>query len=154
MGIRESWNELGTGGKILVGLAVGVVLLAVLLVVLVVLAAVLASFVLGVGDEAAQTTPTVSFDFDYDDSTTTTTIRHEMGDSIPASQLRVVVGERRVGWADGGGAVSGDDGEVVAGDSITVDTQPGDRISVVYDGPDTTSTLAAHEIHEVTVTAS
>ncbi|QGA83968.1 type IV pilin N-terminal domain-containing protein [Halomicrobium sp. LC1Hm] len=154
MGVRESWNELGTGGKILVGLAVGVVLLAVLLVVLVVLAAVLASFVLGVGGDTAQTAPAASFEFDYDDSTTTTTIRHEAGDSIPASQLRVVVAGQSVGWADGGGAASGDDGDVIDGDSITVDTQPGDRIRVVYEGPDTSSTLAAHEIHEVTVTAS
>ena len=148
MGVRESWNELGTGGKILVGLAVGVVLLAVLLVVLVVLAAVLASFVLGMGSETAEATPSASFDFDYDQSAGQVQIQHAAGESIPASEITIIVDGQRVFWADGGGAVSGDDGEVIAGDSITVDVQPGDDVQVVYRDEDVSSTLGAETIPE------
>lgn len=147
MGLRESWNELGTGGKVAVGLAVGGVLLIVALVVLVVLAAVLASFVLGLGDQPSQATPAASFSFDYEESASQATIVHDGGDSIQSAQLTVVVEDRRVGWADGGGEIGGD-GRVVAGDSITVDVQPGDDVRVVYQGEEETSTLAVETIPE------
>ncbi|WP_372480141.1 type IV pilin [Halomicrobium sp. HM KBTZ05] len=143
MGLRESWNELGTGGKIAVGLGVGGVVLVVALVVLVVLAAVLASFVLGVGSETAPETPTASFNFDYEQSAGQVQIQHAGGDSIPASEISIVSGGQRVFWADGGGAVSGDDGRVVAGDSITVDVEPGDDVRVVYKDGDTSATLSS-----------
>jgi len=146
MGLRESWNELGTGGKIAVGLAVGVVLLIVALVVLVVLAAVLASFVLGMGSETAEATPSASFD--YDQSAGQVQIQHAAGESIPASEITIIVDGQRVFWADGGGATSGDDGEVIAGDSITVDTQPGDDVQVVYRDEGVSSTLGAETIPE------
>ena len=148
MGLRESWNELSTGGKIAVGLAVGGVLLIVLLVVLVVLAAVLASFVLGVGDQPEQATPTVSFSGDYDEANAQMEITHDSGETIRASRLTVVVGDRRVGWADGGGEIGGNDGRVVAGNSITVDVQAGDDIQVVYEGEDQDSTLMAQTVPE------
>ena len=53
MGLRETWNELGTGLQVLVGLGVGAVLLVAAIPIVVVLAAVVGSFVLGVGDPGA-----------------------------------------------------------------------------------------------------
>jgi len=54
MGVRDSWNELGTGGKVLVGLLVGGGVLVVGLVLLVILAAVVGSFVLGMGESTSR----------------------------------------------------------------------------------------------------
>lgn len=125
MGVRDSWNELGTGGKILVGLLVGGVVVVVGLVLLVVLAAVVGSFVLGVGDASQSTTPTASFAFEHDVPNETAEITHDGGDSIPADELSVETDEGTVGWDD-------EDGTVTVGDSVVVDAARGTTIRVVW----------------------
>lgn len=128
MGVRDSWNELGTGGKILVGLLVGGVVVVVGLVLLVILAAVVGSFVLGVGEtSSAGATPQASFTVDYDAASETAEITHDGGDAVPADELSVEAGDRTVAWEDG-------DGEVSAGDSTAVDAAPGTTVRVVWSG--------------------
>lgn len=135
MGVRESWNELGTGGKVLVGLLVGGVVLVVGLVLLVILAAVLGSFVLGMGEPAAQASPQLSVAFDYDDSTETVEIIHDGGDSVEAADLLIETEDGTFGWED-------PDGTVSAGDSTVVDASPGTKVQVVWVGGEETTVLA------------
>jgi len=141
MSLRESWNELGTGEKLLIGLVVGVVLLAVALVVLVLLAAVVGLFVLGMGSESVATAPQASFAFEHDTAATETTVVHEGGDPIDADALVIEVGGERTQWVDA-------DGTVEAMDSFTVDVRPGDRIRLVYEGEETTEVLATDDVPE------
>jgi len=141
MGLRETWNDLDTGGKILVGFGVGAAALVIAIVVTVVLAAVIASFVLGVGDPGgAQDTPQASFGFDTADDLTSATITHEGGDTIQADRLTIEVGGRTVDW-EGVDAVS-------AGDSTTVETQPGETITLVWQGEEESATLAQFVVPE------
>jgi len=67
---------------------IGVILMVAITVIL---AAVIASFVLGLGDQAQQTTPQASFNFNYDQSGTNDvlTITHEGGDTIDNSRVMV-----------------------------------------------------------------
>ncbi|MBX0293847.1 type IV pilin [Haloarcula nitratireducens] len=67
---------------------IGVILMVAITVIL---AAVIASFVLGLGDQAQQTTPQASFSFDYNSSGTqnVVSITHDGGDTISASELYV-----------------------------------------------------------------
>lgn len=141
MGLRDSWNELGTGGKVLVGLAVGGVVLVVGLVVLLILAAVVGSFVLGMGDTAETTMPQASFTVDYDASNETAEITHSGGESIPASGLDVETGERTVEWDDG-------DGDVTAGDSMTVDANRGTTVRVIWRGDGESAVLSRTTLPE------
>jgi len=141
MGLRETWNELGTGGKIVVGLVIGGVVLFVGILLLVVLAAVIGSFVLGMGSESVATAPQASFAFEHDTEAGETTIVHEGGDTIDADRLVVEIDEQRAQWDD-------PDGSVEAMDSFTVDTQPGDRIRLVYTGGETTEPLAVDDVPE------
>jgi len=128
MGFREQWGDLGTGGKILVGVAVAGVMFIVGLVLLVVLSAVIASFVLGLGSSAdPAAAPQGSWGFDYDatnESSGELTITHEGGDSVEASKLTVAVGSRTVDW-DGSGTIS-------VGDSTTVEVGPDEVVRLVW----------------------
>lgn len=125
MGLRDSWNELGTGGKLLVGVFVGGVVLVVGLVVLVLLAAVIGSFALGMGEEAGATAPQISFATDYDAGSETAEITHDGGDSVEAGDLRIETDDGTVAWDAG-------DGSVDPGDSTTVDASPGSTVSIVW----------------------
>lgn len=64
---------------------IGVILMVAITVIL---AAVIASFVLGLGDTAAQSTPQASFTFEYE-SGGPVTITHDGGDTIEAQELYV-----------------------------------------------------------------
>ncbi|MCU4800079.1 type IV pilin N-terminal domain-containing protein [Halobacteria archaeon HArc-gm2] len=67
---------------------IGVILMVAITVIL---AAVIASFVLGLGDQAQQTTPQASFSFDYDASANENlTITHDGGDTIDPARLQVI----------------------------------------------------------------
>jgi len=134
MGLRESWNGLGTGGKLLVGLAVGVGLLFVGMIVLTVGAAVIASFVLGIGGDPGTAAPQASFSFEYDSAGTEVTIMHESGNPLNADSLFVEVGDRRVPWTAA-------DGEIVAGDTVTVDVSSGDTLQIAYKGQESVTIL-------------
>jgi flagellin-like protein len=72
---------------------IGVILMVAITVIL---AAVIASFVLGLGDQAQQTTPQASFNFDYTDNSDSSsendelTVTHEGGDTIADTRLSIV----------------------------------------------------------------
>jgi len=78
---------------------IGVILMVAITVIL---AAVIASFVLGLGDQASNTTPQASFSFDYDASGSNDilTITHDGGDTIDAERLNATVS----GATDDGGS--------------------------------------------------
>ncbi|WP_225335927.1 type IV pilin [Halomicrobium urmianum] len=68
---------------------IGVILMVAITVIL---AAVIASFVLNLGDQAQQSTPTASFDFDYNATgTDNLTITHESGDTIDGARLNATI---------------------------------------------------------------
>jgi len=139
MGLRDRWNGLETGGKILVGLGVSAGLLIVVVPLLVILAAVVGSFVLGFGGGSeAAATPQVAFEFDADASAETVTITHDGGDSIDASQLLVEVGDQETVW-------DATDGEVSPGDTTTVAAQSGQTIRLIWNGQERT-VLAAYDV--------
>jgi len=113
---------------------IGVILMVAITVIL---AAVIASFVLGLGDQAQETTPQASFNFDYsaadgtDDGTVQVT--HDGGDSIGPARLSLVGSENIEASASSTGNgddtleldAAGDDGyglsdDVSAGTSVTV----------------------------------
>ncbi|MCU4800080.1 type IV pilin N-terminal domain-containing protein [Halobacteria archaeon HArc-gm2] len=76
---------------------IGVILMVAITVIL---AAVIASFVLGLGDQAQQTTPQASFSFDYTDGTSDKlSITHDGGDTIDGANVNATAD----GVADGEG---------------------------------------------------
>lgn len=136
---------------------IGVILMVAITVIL---AAVIASFVLGLGDQAQQTTPQASFSFDYEDGATSTddswstegsdgllTITHDGGDTIDATRLSVVGSSDSTGGdlTDSDNDPQYDDtAEVSAGSNIVIGVDDGDTIRVVYtaESGDSSSTLA------------
>jgi flagellin-like protein len=111
---------------------IGVILMVAITVIL---AAVIASFVLGLGDQAQQTTPQASFGFDYnttDDGNVT--ITHESGDSIEADRLTTTgMNNASVPWTN----TSLSEGDTVsAGTSATFDNGAdwnGETVRVVWE---------------------
>ena len=151
---------------------IGVILMVAITVIL---AAVIASFVLGLGDQAQQTTPQASFAFDYDSSAGSNsdsgllTVTHDGGDTIEAGSL-YMRGSQMVADSDlstEGLGTSGDtadydaddtdwstssafgatDSEVSAGQSMDVAVYSDYDIRVVYEPPegDNSATLAQDE---------
>jgi len=138
---------------------IGVILMVAITVIL---AAVIASFVLGLGDSAAQETPTASFSFDFEADNSAVggndlengtapssgedgllTVTHDGGDSIESDNLQL---------NDGGnqGPISPWSNEVTAGVSVTVEIDNTDTVSVIWTGDsgDTSSALATYEAPE------
>ena len=109
------------------------------------LVAVLGTFVLGpgaapgVGGGPSETAPQVSWGFAYDAGTGRLTVTHEGGDLVRADRLRLVGEGVPTGtWTTLGGETgAGRDGRpvVTAGDSLTVDADPG-TVRVVWDPAD------------------
>jgi flagellin-like protein len=116
---------------------IGVILMVAITVIL---AAVIASFVLGLGEEAANTTPqaSIGFDFTHDNSgDDQLVVTHESGDTISASNLNASVsgardydysgstGDTNVIFGPGPDNSDGNlftsSGDVAAGTSYTVD---------------------------------
>ncbi|WP_276271501.1 type IV pilin N-terminal domain-containing protein [Haloarcula litorea] len=140
---------------------IGVILMVAITVIL---AAVIASFVLGLGDQAQQTTPQASFSFDYDESFGDSgegvlEITHDGGDTISGSSLYI----RGSGWVDASSgtdfssdvdidSTNSDDTwddaasetEVSAGESIAAGVGDGYEIRVIYETQegDNSATLA------------
>jgi len=112
--------------------------------------AVVGSFVLGFGAQGGQQPlPQAAFDFQWDADTETATITHASGDTLPADQLYVYGDVVNGSWLDLGGDTSGThDGApaVVAGDSLTLDAEPGARIDVVWEGSSGSATLATFTV--------
>ena len=135
---------------------IGVILMVAITVIL---AAVIATFVLGLGEQVSQTSPNTSFSFDFENdsaaagsgvgggSDAVVTVTHSGGPNIAAEQLSIAGGQTAA-WTDAGGFTSGD--EVSAGDSIDVDVDLGDRVSVVWENEEGTesSTLQRFDVPE------
>jgi len=125
---------------------IGVILMVAITVIL---AAVIASFVLGLGDQAQQTTPQASFAFDYDGNNNNVQVTHDGGDTIEAQEL-FLRGDEGDGtgidgsWSDIGSY--GDTSEIRAGNSVTqgVNANGEYDIRVVYESVegDNSATLA------------
>jgi len=141
---------------------IGVILMVAITVIL---AAVIASFVLGLGDQASQTTPTVSFSFDYnaDDgsdgdfggllaSTSPAdgqlTITHDGGDTVDGARLTLTDGDT---GPTGDFSTEAGLTEVSAGSSVVAAIDSDDTIRVIYesDNGDTTSTLSTYNAPDV-----
>ncbi|AEM58244.1 hypothetical protein HISP_13525 [Haloarcula hispanica N601] len=140
VGLKDSWNDLGTAGKVLVGLGVGVAVLFILIPIIIIVAAIIASFVLGMGSSGGDVAvaPQASFTFEYEETTdgVVAVVTHDGGDTISAEQLTIEVADgRTVGWDD-------DDGEVTAGDQSRVSVEDGAEVSLVWHGDDQTTVLA------------
>ncbi|AJF25686.1 hypothetical protein SG26_08065 [Haloarcula sp. CBA1115] len=127
---------------------IGVILMVAITVIL---AAVIASFVLGLGDQASQQTPTASFSFDYEADSATSgdlTITHDGGDAVQGNELYLrgsgldTSGE----WAsDISGNASADGGSAVAaGDVAEVGADSDFSARIVYQSleGDNSATLA------------
>jgi flagellin-like protein len=129
---------------------IGVILMVAITVIL---AAVIASFVLGLGDQAAQTTPQASFSFDYDSSSSIVTVTHDGGDSIKINELFIrgsAIDSGDVGNWDGSDASTTVDSTsaVAAGDSTDITVNNGGyKINVVYQSLDgsNSATLASDQ---------
>jgi flagellin-like protein len=107
---------------------IGVILMVAITVIL---AAVIASFVLGLGDQASQTTPQASMSWDYSGDTYNVKVTHDGGDSIKQVELFV----RGDGFNDSydhdpngaGAALSGDGPDMDGGASSTTSAEgPGE----------------------------
>jgi flagellin-like protein len=134
---------------------IGVILMVAITVIL---AAVIGTFVLGLGDQVQQTSPTAQFSFDYDSGNNLLDVTHDGGDGITASQL-TVVGDIDASVTNSDAHTSGDawsaDGynpssTITAGDSITLgidSTVSNPEVSVIWnaEGGDRSSTLAEWE---------
>ena len=149
---------------------IGVILMVAITVIL---AAVIGTFVLGLGDDVTESTaPTADFDFESnpgedeldfdfgseddafdiesdDDGEGTVTVTHSGGDGIPQQELSVEAPTYNVDDHSTGDAPETIrfDGDVSAGDSVTVPAEDGDTIQVVWeaDGADSSQVLAEYE---------
>lgn len=131
---------------------IGVILMVAITVIL---AAVIATFVLGLGEQISQTSPNASFTFDYSEggtgsaaigsgTTGVVTVTHAGGPNIGADQLSIA-GDQTGDWT--AGSLTAND-DVSAGDSITVDVNAGDALSVVWENDEGTqsSTLQRYDV--------
>ena len=117
---------------------IGVILMVAITVIL---AAVIGTFVLGLGDQVSNTSPSASFSFDYDSTNSELSITHDGGDSLQNSNIEVK--------SDAGGADETNWGsEISAGDTTTVyNVASSETIRVVWTSPNggDTATLAKWE---------
>jgi len=134
---------------------IGVILMVAITVIL---AAVIASFVLGLGDQAQQTTPQASFSFDYNNSASAATpgdfstelgsdggltVTHDGGDTIDGARVNLTDGSDTTNTFDAGPGI----GEISAGSSAQVGVDNSDTVRVIFTGQsgDSSSTLATWE---------
>jgi flagellin-like protein len=130
---------------------IGVILMVAITVIL---AAVIGTFVLGLGDQVSNTSPSASFTFDFEGDTSndncggtdgplqagangdasvgTLTITHDGGDSIPEDRLSISDGGSTSieGFATCDGV--GDGNDVTAGSSVAPDVDNDDTIRVTW----------------------
>ena len=129
---------------------IGVILMVAITVIL---AAVIASFVLGLGDQAQQTTPQATFNFEYDASTSPSnsnddfwdgngglggdgllTITHDGGDTIEGARLTLNDDDSGDGPTNDFAASSNAPGvtEVSAGTTVNVGIDSDDTVRIIY----------------------
>lgn len=119
---------------------IGVILMVAITVIL---AAVIGAFVLGLGDQVQQTSPSASFSFDWD-ADNTLTVTHEGGQGIPAEQLYIIGhDDTEESWDELNGFES-----VRAGDSVDVQASSNQDIRVVWRsaGDQQSATLARFSV--------
>jgi flagellin-like protein len=147
---------------------IGVILMVAITVIL---AAVIASFVLGLGDQAGQTTPQASWNFDYTDSSAASSpvsnddfagSDNDLADGSNIGLLEVThdggssIDGARITLNDGGDqgptpTVSSSDGptidELSAGTTFSVAIDDGDEVDIIYTAAsgDSSSTLSTFE---------
>jgi flagellin-like protein len=127
---------------------IGVILMVAITVIL---AAVIGTFVLGLGDQVSNTSPTASFTFDFTEGSTTAScsshsktngeldITHDGGDKISGSQLQIAGNATATNqWNNCGGG-----SDVTAGSSITVNAPTDGTVRVTWQSSngDDTATL-------------
>jgi flagellin-like protein len=133
---------------------IGVILMVAITVIL---AAVIGTFVLQLGNQVGDTSPTASTSFDQSvGNTDEIEVVHDGGDSLNSDNIEFVYQNRDSDtdevdgsyagtWADG-------DGEITAGESVLVsltdDFDSGDKLQVVWksDDGETSATLAEYEV--------
>ena len=136
---------------------IGVILMVAITVIL---AAVIGTFVLGLGDQVQQTSPTSSITFEQSgtDVDAVVTVNHDGGDALQPGNIKILIGNvektSMSSWAGG-------DSEISAGDSVTIsDGTPsadlsansfgsGTTIKVVWTSSDgsTSNTLGEYEVN-------
>jgi flagellin-like protein len=108
---------------------IGVILMVAITVIL---AAVIGTFVLNLGDNLQQTSPTASFSFEEDTGNSDVSVSHDGGDTIPHSNIKITLddsGEVTGVWDSGG--------EVTAGDSVTFNYGGSDNVvKVIWESDD------------------
>jgi len=126
---------------------IGVILMVAITVIL---AAVIASFVLNLGDQAQQQTPTVSFDFGYDASNDgKVTITHSSGDTVEKASIDITASGTSI---DDGDSTDWSGSEISAGDTYeAVPNSPfeeGDTVRITWtaESGGSSSTLAEFEV--------
>ena len=126
---------------------IGVILMVAITVIL---AAVIGAFVLGLGDQASQTTPQASIDFDFQD-TENVTVTHEGGDTLDASEITIEFDDDGVDsvegseWADNDEISAGDSADVAAieNSNESLDAESGSTVRVIFVSGDSSSTIAS-----------
>jgi len=133
---------------------IGVILMVAITVIL---AAVIGTFVLGLGKNVQNTSPTASITFEQSaaNSPSSITIAHDSGDPLEEGNINLVYSEGGLdsdatNWAKS----NEDDGKVTAGETVTVspsgssDFSEGETVKVVWstDGGESSSVLAEYEV--------
>jgi len=129
---------------------IGVILMVAITVIL---AAVIGTFVIGLGEEIGDTTPSASFDASTDGDNVTFT--HRSGDTIPNETAYIVLS----GDVDAAGGGAGDDvidtgegrwqvnGSMSAGSTVTFETDGNaGTVSLIYDDGDRSTTLRSIDV--------
>jgi flagellin-like protein len=113
---------------------IGVILMVAITVIL---AAVIGTFVLGLGDQVQQTSPTAQFSFDHDSGSDELKITHDGGDGIAEGELALAgdVSTTAVPDACTSDTWATSDSTVTAGDTCTVDESvtSSDSVSVIWE---------------------
>lgn len=124
MSLRETFSELGTPLKVVIAVFVG----CFSLFALVIGGAVVGTFVMDTGEGVNSAAPEASFSASTTDGAMTITF--EAGGDVEATNLFVVVDDTKRSWAD----LSGTDGLLETGDSVTIDADRGTSVELVYAG--------------------
>ena len=114
-------------------------------ILLMLFGAIVGSFVIGMGDTQQRGTapPQVQFEFESDE-TGSVTIMHAGGDMVPRSEVEIQSPGSAGEWT-----TFGSDGEIVAGDEVTVTgLEHGDTVRIVWESPDSdaSAVLATYDV--------
>jgi FlaG/FlaF family flagellin (archaellin) len=124
----------------------------------VILAAVIGTFVLGLGENLQDTSPTASITFDQESGPPGASVKisHDGGDSLDTDRITLILekNDGSTGTLDNG-ATDWSNNEITAGDTVTVaendgdDLNDGDTVKVVWtsDSGETSSVLGEHTVN-------